>query len=187
MGDQASGLGVRRGLLVVLIAICVVAIDQVTKSLSHDGLVWYSMGSLGNAMMAPHDRLIGPFSIWPIRNTVGSAGYQITGIGSFRLTLITTIPLLALLWRFVKARGPKLPLIQWLSLGFLVGGSAGNLIDLVRFGYARDFISLPSLGIFNVADIAITIGMVMLLIDGIVSPVWRHLRAGRATAVPEGT
>jgi signal peptidase II len=56
-----------------------------------------------------------------------------------------------------------------IALGLVLGGAAGNILDRVRFGYVVDFLDLhfgefrPFL-VFNVADAAITIGVVILLI-----------------------
>jgi signal peptidase II len=51
----------------------------------------------------------------------------------------------------------------WLPTGLLLGGAAGNLIDRVRDGAVTDFIKLPHWPAFNVADIAITVGVLALL------------------------
>lgn len=56
-----------------------------------------------------------------------------------------------------------------IALGMVLGGALGNILDRVRFGYVVDFADLhfgewrPFL-VFNVADAAITIGVVILLI-----------------------
>ena len=56
-----------------------------------------------------------------------------------------------------------------LALGLVLGGALGNILDRVRFGYVVDFADLhfgdfrPFL-VFNVADAAITIGVVILLL-----------------------
>ena len=55
------------------------------------------------------------------------------------------------------------------ALGLVLGGAIGNLIDRIRYGYVADFIDLhfgdfqPFL-VFNVADAAITIGVVILVL-----------------------
>jgi len=54
------------------------------------------------------------------------------------------------------------------ALGFLMGGAIGNAIDRVRFGAVADFIDVSRLHfpwVFNVADAAINIGIVCLLLD----------------------
>ncbi|MES2057369.1 MAG: signal peptidase II [Pseudomonadota bacterium] len=56
-----------------------------------------------------------------------------------------------------------------IALGFVLGGALGNILDRVRFGYVVDFADLhfgewrPFL-VFNVADAAITIGVLVLLV-----------------------
>jgi signal peptidase II len=56
-----------------------------------------------------------------------------------------------------------------IALGMILGGALGNILDRVRFGYVVDFADLhfgafrPFL-IFNVADAAISIGVVILLL-----------------------
>ena len=54
------------------------------------------------------------------------------------------------------------PLV-WLPTGLLIGGAAGNLIDRVRDSAVTDFIDFPAWPAFNVADIAITFGVLSLL------------------------
>lgn len=49
------------------------------------------------------------------------------------------------------------------SLGLILGGAIGNLVDRLRFGYVEDFIDLRVWPVFNVADSAITIGVTLLI------------------------
>lgn len=60
------------------------------------------------------------------------------------------------------------------GMGLILGGAIGNLIDRARLGYVVDFLDLywrnhhwPT---FNVADVGITVGVVLLMIDMAVSP-----------------
>ena len=53
--------------------------------------------------------------------------------------------------------------LVWLPTGLLLGGAAGNLIDRVRAGAVTDFVKLPHWPAFNVADIAITVGVILLV------------------------
>lgn len=54
--------------------------------------------------------------------------------------------------------------LLWLPTGLLVGGAVGNLIDRARHGAVTDFIDPPLWPAFNLADTAITLGVVCLLI-----------------------
>jgi signal peptidase II len=76
------------------------------------------------------------------------------------ITALIALALLALLVYF--ARNAAAPLI-WLPTGMLIGGALGNVIDRIRAGSVTDFVKLP-LGWppFNLADAAITIGVLLL-------------------------
>jgi len=86
------------------------------------------------------------------------------------VTVLIAIALLVLLVFF--ARNTSMALI-WLPTGMLLGGAIGNVLDRIRSGSVTDFIKLP-LGWppFNLADAAITIGIVLLFL------VLEHARHG---------
>ena len=58
------------------------------------------------------------------------------------------------------------------GLTLVLGGALGNLIDRLRFGYVVDFLDFHALGwhwpAFNVADSAITVGAILLILEGFV-------------------
>lgn len=61
----------------------------------------------------------------------------------------------------VIARAPHL----WLPIGILLGGVFGNVLELLYHGYATDFIYIPSVGgTANLADFALTFGLVSLIV-----------------------
>lgn len=102
-----------------------------------------------------------------IGNTLQLVHYRNTGVafdvlsgGGVVVFAVTVIALLALLTFFVlrpDRRG------LWVPTGLLLGGAIGNLLDRVLDGSVTDFIKLPHWPAFNVADIAITIGVLSLL------------------------
>ena len=73
-----------------------------------------------------------------------------------------------LLWMFITGRGGRLFAI---SVPLIVSGAIGNLIDRVNLGYVVDFIRFHlndrwAYPTFNVADAWITIGVILILIEG---------------------
>lgn len=84
----------------------------------------------------------------------------------FFVTLASVVSLVLLVWLI---RLPRKEWITGLGLGLVLGGAVGNVIDRVRLGYVVDFIDVhfgswhyPA---FNVADSAITCGVILLLLD----------------------
>jgi signal peptidase II len=60
-------------------------------------------------------------------------------------------------------RTPSPTLLATTSVGAIVGGALGNLIDRVRLGYVVDFVAVGPWPNFNVADSAITLGVLALM------------------------
>ena len=68
---------------------------------------------------------------------------------------------------------PKIPRRNWPArwgMGLLLGGILGNLIDRIFLGYITDFVLIDPLPVFNLADIAVYAGVILLaaglLLDG---------------------
>ncbi|RYF88181.1 MAG: signal peptidase II [Caulobacteraceae bacterium] len=60
-----------------------------------------------------------------------------------------------------------------LGVGLIIGGALGNLVDRVRLGWVVDFVDCSALHfpwIFNIADSAISIGVVLFLVELVVTP-----------------
>jgi signal peptidase II len=53
---------------------------------------------------------------------------------------------------------------MWVAAGLVVGGALGNLIDRVRAGEVTDFVDVASWPPFNLADVAITLGVALLVL-----------------------
>ena len=77
--------------------------------------------------------------------------------------ILVTLGALALLVGWF-ASDPTRPGI-WFAAGLLTGGALGNLADRVRDGAVTDFIDPPGWPAFNVADVAITLGVAILLVS----------------------
>jgi signal peptidase II len=84
----------------------------------------------------------------------------------FFVVLASTVSLVLLVWLI------RLPRQEWmtgLGLGLILGGAVGNLVDRFQLGYVVDFIDVHYSGwhypAFNIADSAITCGVILLLLD----------------------
>jgi signal peptidase II len=129
------------------VAIAVIVADRVTKHAVVSGI---AVGDVHKFMLG--------VQLVHVRNT-GVAFNFLSGGGALVLAL-TLVALAALLIYFVLR--PTRPWL-WLPVGLLVGGALGNLIDRLLNGSVTDFIKLPLWPAFNVADMAITFGVLALL------------------------
>jgi signal peptidase II len=134
----------RRAALVLTL---VVVVDQITKALVRDGV-----------RLGEEDSILPAVTLVHVRNT-GVAFGAFAGGGVVVVALVAAA-LTALVFYFVTH--VDRPLV-WLPTGLLLGGSVGNIIDRVRDGAVTDFVKLPHWPAFNVADIAITLGVLALL------------------------
>jgi len=92
-----------------------------------------------------------------------------TGVFSTILLIFVTLVVLSIIYIWAKKIyfQNKKDKISLISLGMLLGGGLGNLIDRIFFGKVLDFIDLHVKNlhwpVFNVADIAITLALFLLI------------------------
>ena len=130
-----------------LVLLAVLIVDQVTKALVRHGI------DVGDS-----DAVLPGVDLVHVRND-GVAFGALAG-GGLVVAVVIAAAIGALLVYF--ATHADRPLI-WLPTGMLAGGALGNIIDRVREGSVTDFIKLPLWPAFNVADMCITFGVLILL------------------------
>jgi signal peptidase II len=132
----------------LVVAAAVLAADQLSKALAR-------------AAIDPGERVDLPAGIELVRvSNEGIAFGMLDGIGA-PLIAIAALLFTGLLAYFLVADGQR---GLWLPVGLLAGGAVGNLLDRVRDGAVTDFLDLPAWPAFNLADVAITAGVVLLLL-----------------------
>jgi signal peptidase II len=129
------------------IVVVVVVLDRISKHAVKSGI---AVGDVHKFL--PGVQLV------DVRNSGVAFGF-FSGGGALVLVLTLTA-LTALLVYFVLRPQRRL---LWLPTGLLVGGALGNLIDRLSSGSVTDFIKLPLWPPFNIADMAITFGVLSLL------------------------
>jgi len=102
----------------------------------------------------------------------GAAFGLLTG-RTLALTVITVFMMGGILWWYHFSR--ERHLLSPLAAGLLVGGALGNLTDRIFHGAVTDFFDLQVWPVFNVADIAIVVGSLLLALH-----LWRagHIDVG---------
>ena len=142
-----------------VLAAAVVVADQLTKALV---LSRFNAGE--GLVMAPYFNLVLVYNKGAAFSFLSEApGWQTPLLVGFAVVAITVVA-------YLLVRSPG----RWIlsaGLALILGGALGNVIDRVRFGQVVDFLDFhvgawhwPA---FNVADSAITVGAVLLILDGL--------------------
>ena len=141
-----------------LLALAIFAFDQITKWLMIGPLALRERGQI---------ELLPIFNLTWVENRGISLGLFTADseLGRWLLVAMTAAIAVGVAWwiRREESRGDQF------ALALVLGGALGNIVDRVRFGYVVDFADLhfgafrPFL-VFNVADAAISIGVIILLI-----------------------
>ena len=184
-GDAAARAFARtKWVVLIAVVLVVVAADQLTKHWAHEEL-----------QRRPGGRITvieGYAAFAYIRNPGAAWGFLARAHESFRQPFFLGISVLAMLfilyihWRLEP--GQRLLLA---ALSLVMGGALGNFIDRLRFNFVVDFIKVhwrhryewPT---FNIADIAITVGVILLFAEMLLGPYLRRRRLRAAAAADPG-
>ena len=135
-------------MLFVVIAVCVFALDRLTKSLVSANVPF-------GTEVAVIDHLVG---ITNVHNSGAAFGFA----PAFAIIFLTASMVVSIGLVVYVARNPG-DLRTDVILGMILGGTLGNGFDRLAYGTVTDFINVHFWPVFNVADSAISIGVVALL------------------------
>lgn len=130
-----------------VVALVVIGLDQFVK--------WVIRESVG---LGVRHSVVWPLEIVHFTNS-GAAFGMLQGAGP--LLVLTSVVGMAAITIYLFNPEFAHPLMR-LGLALMLGGAVGNLIDRVKDGEVVDFIKVPNFPAFNVADSAITIGVLLL-------------------------
>ena len=124
----------------------VVLLDQATKALIEANLV-------------PGEDIdvLGPIGLTLSHNS--GVAFGLAAGGGTRLVLVTTLALCVV--GYIFSREPTRP-GMWVAAGLLAGGAIGNLADRIRADAVTDYIAVGGWPAFNIADVAVTAGVLLL-------------------------
>lgn len=161
--DETAAQRLRRTAIWLLLSAGVIVVDLWTKALAVANLELYRP-----VPVFEH------FNLMLAHNT-GAAFSFLAGAGGWQrwffalIAVVITTVMVVWIWRLKPGQ-------RWLAcaLALVIGGALGNLYDRVTLGYVVDFLDFwwgdyhfPA---FNLADSAITVGAVMLIVDMVRNP-----------------
>lgn len=128
--------------------------DQLTK-----GLIVLTMQP---GLSVPQSGLI---RLTHVTNSGGAFGLLANETTFLAVASLVGIGVLLIFYRTQQGGGALLRV----SIGLQLGGAIGNLVDRVRLGYVVDFIDIGAWPVFNLADSAITIGLIGLILNLVIT------------------
>lgn len=137
--------------ILFIVALLTIGIDQTSKFLVETNLNMFEV-------YAPIPSLEAYFRIFHISNTGATFGLFSGGGTIFRyLAIVVSLGII-----YYNQILPGRQRLLRLALGLQMGGALGNMIDRFRIGHVTDFIDIGPWYIFNLADLAVVSGAVLL-------------------------
>lgn len=143
MSSATARAWVKAGIVCAL----VVAADQAAKAAVEAHLV-----------PGQYEDVLGPLELTLSHNR--GVAFGLAGGAGVGLVFVTAVALAVIGYLF--ARKPQRP-GMWLAVGLVAGGAIGNLADRIRHDAVTDFIAVGSWPPFNLADVSITVGVLLLV------------------------
>lgn len=149
-----------RNICILLLIFTNAGCDQVTKRAARMNIGYYESIDV-----------IGKYLI--LTKTENSGAFLSTGDsldGTVKFILLSLLPLFILGYGvYYLLSNPRLPRLLVLGTSFVIGGGLGNLYDRLLYGSVTDFLHIDfyafKTGIFNLADVSIMAGMIMIIIN----------------------
>jgi signal peptidase II len=105
-----------------------------------------------------YEEVLGPLELTLSHNR--GVAFGLAGGAGAKLVLVTALALGVIGYLF--SRNPQRP-GMWIAVGLLAGGAIGNLADRIQADAVTDFIAIGSWPAFNLADVSITVGVLLLV------------------------
>ena len=132
----------------VIISFIVLILDQLSKYLVENNLYKKSIDIIGNV-----------FSLTYVENYGAAWGiFSDNNWIILILTPILVILIISYLYKFSKNK------LEYIAGGLVIGGAIGNYIDRIVRGYVVDFFDFKIWPVFNIADIGIVVGCILMIL-----------------------
>lgn len=141
----------------LILALLVIVLDQLSK------LMVVASFAYGEGLI-----ITSFFNLVHVLNH-GAAFSFLAGAGGWQRWFFTILAVVISVWLFVMIRRHQAERLQPLAFALILGGAIGNVIDRVRIGAVIDYLDFHAAGwhfpAFNLADSAITLGVILMLVQ----------------------
>ena len=152
-----------RNVFIVLLIVFNIALDQITKVIVRANIeIREVIELIGDKFILTNVYNKGAF--------LGMGSEMNPTLRTIFLLILPTIVLTYVIYYIIKTK--ELDRLSLIAFCCIIGGGVANVFDRIVFGKVTDFFFIDlggifKTGIFNVADISVTAGMIMLLLSGI--------------------
>ena len=151
----------KRNLLITTIVFLSIAFDQISKIWVRNNFDSYIENSIISDV----------FTLIKVENTGAFLGMGSELSETLRILLLIVLPIMVLISITIYTYIDKgLDKISIIGFSLIIGGGIGNIFDRIVYGSVTDFLYLDfggifKTGIFNIADLSVTTGMILILIS----------------------
>jgi len=151
----------KRNLLITIIVFLSIAFDQISKIWVRNNFESYVENSIVGDI----------FTLIKVENTGAFLGMGSELSETPRILLLIVLPIVVLISITIYTYFDKsLDKISIIGFSLIIGGGIANIFDRIVFGSVTDFLyinfgSIFKTGIFNIADVSVTTGMILILIS----------------------
>ena len=151
----------KRNLLITIIVFLSIAFDQISKIWVRNNFESYVENSIVGDI----------FTLIKVENTGAFLGMGSELSETPRILLLIVLPIVVLISISIYTYFDKsLDKISIIGFSLIIGGGIANIFDRIVFGSVTDFLylnfgSIFKTGIFNIADVSVTTGMILILIS----------------------
>ena len=151
----------KRNLLITTIVFLSIALDQISKIWVRNNFESYVENSI----------IVDMFILIKVENTCAFLGMGSELPEKLRVLLLIVLPIIVLIgitaYTYIDKAIDKISII---GFSLIIGGGIGNIFDRIVYGSVTDFFYLDfwgifQTGIFNIADLSVTTGMILILIS----------------------
>ncbi|MCA0133359.1 signal peptidase II [Winogradskyella alexanderae] len=154
-----------RNLFITLLIVFNIAIDQISKAIVRSNMIEGAAGEI--------DVIKGYFQLIWVENKGAFLGMGSDMNPTLKLIFLLILPTVVLgyvIYYIIKTK--ELDRTSLIAFCCIVGGGIANVFDRIVYGQVTDFFFIRitdsiKTGIFNVADLSVTTGMIMLLFSGV--------------------
>ena len=153
----------KRNVLITALVFLSIALDQISK-------IWVRNNFEG---YIEHNIIGDVFTLIKVENTGAFLGMGSELSETMRVLLLIVLPVIVLvsitIYTYIDKSLDKTSII---GFSLIIGGGIGNIFDRIVYGSVTDFLylnfgGLLKTGIFNIADLSVTAGMILILISSL--------------------